>query len=173
MTALEMSEALIRRLMADLRADLEMCEEIAARLGTTCGPLEDSLADVGARALVALELHRYYTALEGAFERVARYLDGHVPTREGWHRELLRQVSLPLPGVREALVPQEVAAELSHLLSFRLFFRHAYAVELDWSRLIEHRERARRLHPEVKVGLGRLIEHLESTLDVLDGRPLQ
>ncbi len=169
MTALEMSEAVIRWLMADLRADLGACEEVAARLGATSGPLQDPQADAGARALVAVELHRYYTVLEEAFERVARFLDGHVPSGEGWHRELLRQVSLPVPGVREALVPQKVAADLSHLLSFRHFFRHAYAVELDWSRLIEHRDRVHRVHPDVKDGLERLLAHVEATLRSLKG----
>lgn len=169
MTALEMTEDRLRRLLADLRADLEVLDAVAERLGESSGPLADPRADAAARALVAVELHRYYSALEGAFERVARSLDGHVPSGEGWHRDLLRQVSLSIPGVRDGLVAPAVAGELSHLLSFRHFFRHAYAVELDWSRLIEHRDRVHHVHSDVREGFERLLAHVEATLRSLDG----
>lgn len=173
MTALEVTEDRLRRLLADLRADLEVLNLVAERLAQPLGPRPDPRAEAAERALVAVELHRYYGALEGMFERVARTMDGHVPSGEGWHRDLLRQVSLPVPGVRDVLIAPLVAGELSHLLSFRHFFRHAYPVELDMARLTEHRERVARVHPEVVKGIGRLLAHVEATLESLEeGTPV-
>lgn len=161
MTALEMTEAALRRLLADLQSDILILEAVDTRLkGQELGRLDDEAT----RALVAVELHRYYTALESAFERIARTVDGHMPSGEGWHRDLLRQMSLPLHGARDAVVSAEVSGDLSHLLSFRHFFRHAYAVEFDASRLDEHRERVARVHPHVKAGLEGFCAHIEATL---------
>ncbi len=61
----------------------------------------------------------------------------------------------------------------SHLLSFRHFFRQAYAVELDMTRLIEHRKRVARVHADVVEGIGRLLAHVEATLESLEeGTPV-
>ncbi len=42
---------------------------------------------------------------------------------------------MPLPGVRPPVFPREVEKDWDHLLGFRHFLRHAYAVELDPDRL--------------------------------------
>ncbi|MBM4320703.1 MAG: hypothetical protein FJ125_12290, partial [Deltaproteobacteria bacterium] len=100
MTALELTEHALRRILAELRPEIEALEVIAARIARAAGPLPEPGSDAGARAYLAVELHRYYTALESALERLLRTLDRFVPAGETWHRELLRLASLPLPEVR-------------------------------------------------------------------------
>jgi hypothetical protein len=90
---------------------------------------------------VAVEVHRYYTAFEVIAERVAKALDGVMPSGPRWHEELLSQIRRDIAGVRPALIDAETHVELTRLLSFRHFFRHAYSVELDWTRLQEPRPR--------------------------------
>ena len=89
--------------------------------------------------------------------RVARQIDGDVP-RGDWHQEFLRAMGLAIDGIRRALLSRVSVAALRELLSFRHFFRHAYAVELEADRLSVLRGR-------LKVLLPRLI----AERDALDG----
>jgi len=52
-------------------------------------------------------LHDFYVAAEKAFEVVARELDEKVPVGGDWHRRLLEQMTLAIPGVRPALLTKE------------------------------------------------------------------
>jgi hypothetical protein len=65
-----------------------------------------------------------------AFERALR-----LPERSGehWHRALLADAALELTGVRPPLVAEE--RDWEELLAFRHFLRHAYAADLDATRL--------------------------------------
>lgn len=168
MTALEATEAALRRLLAEVRADLSLASEVAARVAAARGGSSGTPCDEAARAYLAVELHRYYSAIEAAFERISRVVDGLPPAGDSWHRDLLRQMSLDVPGVRPAVIEPAVAGDLSHLLSFRHFFRHAYAVELDWTHLSAHQTRVGRVHPEVLRGVERVLAHLEAVLASLD-----
>lgn len=164
MSPAELSEGLLRRLAADIDSELPVLDELAVRIASCPGPSDDPLANHGAQAWLALELHRYYTAVEATLERIARDLDGHLPTGAAWHKGLLRQQSQRLPGVRPSVLDAETTGELTHLLSFRHFLRHAYAVQLDWQQLQTHRERVARIHPNVRASLGGLADHLRRAL---------
>lgn len=83
------------------------------------------------------------------------------------HEELLSQMAVAIPDVRPAVLDEATLAGLSSLLSFRHFFRHAYAVELDWARLEEHRARVGRVHPAIVAGLAALAAHVRASLAVL------
>lgn len=80
---------------------------------------------------VALNLHSFYSALERIFELIAQELDGGALGGEGWHTELLRQMSLDLPDVRPAVLPPETAARLDEYRKFRHRIRNIYATNLD------------------------------------------
>jgi hypothetical protein len=104
--------------------------------------------------LVAVNLHGWYTALETALERVARPLDQSMPSGSSWHIDLLEQMRLDMPGLRGPLLPTEGLPALHELRKFRHFFRNAYVLNLDGTKV---RSRARDLE---MVGVG-VIEHLE------------
>jgi hypothetical protein len=109
-------------------------------------------------ALAALSLHGWYTALESALERIARSVDREVPSGPRSHAELLSQMAAEIPNVRPAILPRSLLPELLAVLTFRHFFRHAYAVELDPDRLEREGRRVSRIGPAV-----------DETLDALDG----
>jgi hypothetical protein len=104
-------------------------------------------------ALVAVALHGWYTGLETGLERVARAVDQRLPTGENWHRALLSQGTAEVPGVRPAVLPRALYADLVELLEFRHFFRHAYGVDLDATRLRDNVDRLLRVSPAVAEAL--------------------
>lgn len=119
----------------------------------------------------AVALHGWYTALEAAFERIARELDGEVPRGERWHRDLLSQATVEVPGIRPAVVSRELLPELLELLAFRHFFRHVYAVAFDPDKLEPEIERVRRIAPRVDEGLAAIDSHLRGAIESLTAGP--
>lgn len=45
-------------------------------------------------------LHDFYTGIEKILEDIAKEVDRRVPIGEGWHSELLHQMTLDIPGLR-------------------------------------------------------------------------
>jgi hypothetical protein len=129
------SAATLARVLAEIDADrgalakrIEDAREAERRLAKTP-------TDPGALALAGVALHAWYTGLETIFERVAREVDGTVPTGDRWHRALLSQMTAEVPGTRPRVIDPALGVELAALLAFRHFFRHAYAVSFDAARL--------------------------------------
>jgi hypothetical protein len=79
-------------------------------------------------------LHDFYSGIEKMFINIARETDRTVPGGEGWHRELLEQMTLDIPDMRPAVIGTELAAQLQQYLSFRQRFRNLYGYELEWGR---------------------------------------
>jgi ribonuclease HepT-like protein len=121
--------------------------------------------DPAAIALEAWSLHGWYTALESLLERVARQLDAEVPEGERWHRELLAQATVDVPGVRPAVLPRATRADLEELLGMRHFLRHAYGAELDGRRLAAQAERLRDVAPAVEQALDAFDAFLAGAID--------
>jgi hypothetical protein len=124
----------VAHLATKLRADLAAADEQAA-------VVDDELAAVGATpgrasmALVSVCIDRAYSALEGGFVRIARVLDGALPSGDDWHKALLHQMTLPITDRRPAVLQPETAAQLDLLLRHRHWLRHAYAAPFDWERM--------------------------------------
>lgn len=168
MSPRELAAGAVRALLSELVVDLVTLDDIAERVIDGRVIETEPRAHAKACAYLALELHRYYSALETIFERVARQLDGRMPGGSDWHKTLLVQATLPLDDLRPALVSRATAADLGALLSFRHFIRHAYAVDLDADRLELHRSRVERVHPIVRAGLVQFKAHLVAMLNVAE-----
>ena len=80
-------------------------------------------------------LHDFYTGLERIFSRIAQELNGGVPNTEQWHRDLLKDMSLDLEGIRPPVISKELFNDLLPFLRFRHLFRNLYGFELDWDRM--------------------------------------
>lgn len=79
----------------------------------------------------ALKLHNFYTACEHIFEEITTTLNAEIPQNAGWHKRLLRLMTLEIPGVRPAVVSTELYNKLEEYLRFRHVIRNIYAFELD------------------------------------------
>ena len=144
--------ALIR--LARLRTDLAPDREaLKARFAEAAKLLEELLrAGELSRAdlvLLAVNLHGYYTALETALERIARLYDEELPSGPAWHRELVEQMRIAVPGLRDPVVPAHRVADLHELRRFRHFFRNAYVLDLDVARVREHAQRLVDVHSDI------------------------
>jgi hypothetical protein len=121
------------RLRAELAHDRKALGAIGEQLARELPRLAAG-ADRAAHAVVAVDVHRYYTGLESALERVERTF-ASVPGGGDWHLELLRGAALDIAGARPRILAPEITEALVDVLRFRHFFRHAYLVELDGDKL--------------------------------------
>ena len=125
-----MDELALRVLAAEISADLQVIQATAG--------LAKERFDLGSDAALeaaAYQLSRCYNALEQMAARIAKGFENQVSDRTGWHVELIRRLSLAIPGVRPVLFPPEMRADLQELRGFRHVFHHAYDLVLDSGRL--------------------------------------
>ncbi len=80
---------------------------------------------------VGLNLQGFYNGLERLFEWIARQIDGSIPEGGSWHRDLLKQMALDVPGVRPSVMTEKTATALEDYLGFRHIVRNLYTWDLD------------------------------------------
>lgn len=83
----------------------------------------------------AHHLSRLFNIIEQMSLRVAKAFENNIDDEKGWHTELIRRMTLTLPGIRPALHTAEMARCLQHLRGFRHIFTHAYDLDLDPAQL--------------------------------------
>jgi hypothetical protein len=121
-------------LAARVRAELSELARIVARvehLASKASQRQDADYYDG----VALNLHGFYVGVERMLRMVAAELDGAVPEGAQWHREILAQCSVELPGVRPAVLGTQTREALDEYRAFRHVVRNVYAFSLRPDRL--------------------------------------
>lgn len=101
----------------------------------------------------ALNLHDFYTGLERIFTHIATSVDQSVPTSPDWQRELLRQMTAEIPGLRPQIIPNTLAVNIDEYLRFRHVVRHIYAFELEPARVESLTSRLRSAFDEASAAL--------------------
>lgn len=127
------------RVLAErLRAELQVLEQVVGRaegaLDRTAQHPEDQVYFVAA---AALDLHGFYAGIERLLELIANEVDGVQPTGRRWHRDLLAQMSLAVPGVRPVVLSSETGMALTQYLDFRHVVRNVYTFNLRSERVTE------------------------------------
>jgi len=107
-------------------------------------------------------LHDFYTGIEHIFETIAPELNGGLPSGQAWHRELLTNMTLELPGVRPPVLREGTVQALDEFLRFRHLFRNVYGFELQWSRLQALLEQLPRAWNRVETDLDRFLDFLDA-----------
>ena len=158
MSAIELAQALKARLAAELREDLASVERRGASVQTLARSADDEDGATAHMRTLALayELERYYTAVESLISRAVLALDGSLPSGDRRHSELLRAASVPVPGMRPALISAPSVPPLRELLSFRHFARHAYDVEPDITRLTALAQHTTCITPDLQLTFAEL-----------------
>ena len=134
---------LARRLATEIEDELSELSRLAAEFAAR----PTGLDSVSLRARGSM-LHDFYTGFERIFVRISEELGG-VPRGEQWHRELLRDVSLDVPGVRPAVISRALRGSLSEYLRFRHLFRNVYGFVLDADRMRPLEESFSTVHGEL------------------------
>ena len=127
---MKLDEAFARRLAAEIRGEfvsLGLLEEQSA-----AAPQENDTFSLRARGSI---LHDFYNGIERVFVRIAEELNGGVPKGDQWHRQLVKDMSLEIPGVRPAVIDEDLARSLGDFLRFRHVFRNVYGFALEEQRM--------------------------------------
>lgn len=125
----------LTRLSKELTLDVEQLAQITKDLERT--NKEGGRGRPSLPYLLALGklLHDLYSVMEKALTKIAKDLNGGVPQGEDWHRRLLDQMAMDLPGIRPAVISKEFIQHVKPYLGFRHIFRNLYAPQLEWDRM--------------------------------------
>jgi hypothetical protein len=137
-----------------IRQDLVELEQVVERVerAVQAHRLHTSEQDLFLDSAV-LNLHDFYTGLERIFTHIATNMDQTVPTGPDWHRELLRQMTVEIPGLRPSLLTIAMAGDVDEFLRFRHVVRHLYAFELEPDRVERLANRLRPMFREISGSL--------------------
>ena len=113
----------IRQEIAELERVAERTQRIWREATTRS---DDFLLDAA-----ALNLHGYYAGIERLFEIITDVVDQAKPTGANWHQELLRQMTVDVPGIRPAVLSEANRNALDEFRGFRHVVRNVYSYNLD------------------------------------------
>lgn len=121
---------LVREIEAEL-SNMQVAVATTARLLEKVQQTEDD----DYLGSIALNLQSFYTGVERMFISVAKTVDEDVPIGDSWHQQLLNQMVIPLPGVRQPVISARTQAALDEFRRFRHVVRSHYAYQLDPGRV--------------------------------------
>lgn len=127
------------RLLAErIRAELGTLEKVVERAEGALARARSQPEDQDYYlAAAALDLHGFYVGIERLFELISAEIDERRPAGLHWHRELLAQMSLDLPGVRPPILSDRARSSLFEYLEFRHVVRNVYTFNLRPARIAE------------------------------------
>lgn len=139
-------------LVGRIRQELEEIQRILERINEGWERSRRSVDDYYIDG-VALNLHGLYTGFERIFTQIAETIDDDLPQGEDWHKLLLAQMKSEIPGLRPAVISNEMWEVLDDLRKFRHVVRNVYTHHLDPVRLgklvIRSTENFAQLHAEI------------------------
>jgi hypothetical protein len=156
-----LDEIILKSLIAEIERELENLVELRKEMKQVKG--QESII---IRRSIGSMLHDFYNLAERIFKKVALDInDGHEDS-ERWHKALLFKMTIPIKGVRPALISEELAADLDEYLSFRHLFRNIYGFELKGERIAYLARKfdpvAKRFFSEIKKFLSLLEKELSN-----------
>ena len=137
MKPVNMDRDIIRRLKAEIDNELSFLDEIQHEMAKVAPKLArntPSILDLRAAGSI---LHDFYNGVENMFRRIAQEVNGGLPTGDDWHKQLLRDMSLEIDGLRPAIISKSLVGELQRYLGFRHVFRNIYGFSLEAKRIKE------------------------------------
>jgi len=120
-------------LVVEIKNELAKLEKLVQRLATQAGRVDDEEISESA----ALRLHNFYTGCERIFKLIASEVNGVLSQNLDWHKRLLNQMALEVPGIRPAVISPATRTVLEELLNFRHVIRNIYGFELKPERVEE------------------------------------
>lgn len=154
-----MDDLFLKGLMAEIKKELDNLTELRKEMKMVKG--EDSI--IGRRSTGSI-LHDFYNLAERIFRKIAIEINGGFEDSEKWHKALLYKMTIPIKGIRPAVLSESLAADLDEYLAFRHLFRNIYGFELKGERIGYLARRfdpvARRFQKEIKAFLSLLYKEL-------------
>ncbi len=153
------------RLAAAVRQQREQIARIVVEALEASTEFADKAPQVLELRGIGAILHDFYTGIEHLFEKIAPELNGGLPAGASWHRELLENMALDLPGVRPPVLGSETVHALGEFLRFRHLFRNLYGFKLEWTRIRSLLDRLPETWKAVEADLDRFLAFLDAAGD--------
>ncbi|GAB6059704.1 ribonuclease toxin HepT-like protein [Desulfonatronum parangueonense] len=106
----------------------------------------------------------YYTCAETCFWRIAQCFENHLDGSR-WHKDLLDRMRMEVPGMRTAVIRDEVHDALVELMRFRHFRRYYFEMNYDMEKIDFLLRKLEFLHRELPADLLRFDRFLQNMLD--------
>lgn len=127
---------------------------------------QDAPGIVQQRSLAMLHasfLADYYTCAETCFWRIAQFFENSLDGRR-WRKDLRDRMRIAIPGLREAVIRDEVHNALQELMRFRHFRRYYFEMNYDMAKIDFLREKLHFLHRELPLDLMHFQTFLQNLL---------
>jgi hypothetical protein len=121
--------AILSGLIFDIEQEVEMLMLAYDRQKINLAS-SDKIDKFCAASVLASIISKIYTKSEDVFYKVAQKIDSDVPSGDGWHSMLLRQMKADLTD-RPAFISHDSFVAFDHLRRFRHFERNSYASVID------------------------------------------
>ncbi len=125
-----MDDLALQLLTGEMRADVRVALEAHGKAAERYARGDE----IGYEAC-AHQLSRLFNICEQMALRTAKAFENNIDDEKGWHSALLTRLALDIPGVRPALIPEELRLPLNELKAFRHVIVHAYDLQLDPDKL--------------------------------------
>ena len=122
-------------LKADVTDELAKLKKLVSEFDKIKGKLDHPPEAVPflERGAIGYILHNFYNGCENIFRNIARFFENDLSPKN-WHRDLLKRMTIEVPGYRPRVINDDLFRLLDDLRGFRHKFRHSYTFELDWER---------------------------------------
>lgn len=121
--------ALLNGLLSEIEAEGNRLQAVYVRERSALISGDDVDKFVACAALGSI-VSKIYTKAEDVFSKIAKKIDQDLPSGEGWHIDLLRQMKTA-NGDRPAVLSTEAFDQFDQLRRFRHFERNSYASDLS------------------------------------------
>lgn len=159
-----MTRAELPILKSEIEKELQELERLCSEMGSVLRCSEPTFIEVRAAGSI---LHDFYCAAEKVFKKIASRIDRDIPSGEDWHLQLLERMTLALPGLRPAVISEEMRERLSEYLRFRHLFRNIYGFELRWRRIEELGHEMREVLVALRQDIERFFDFIKSVQENL------
>ncbi|OIO94904.1 MAG: hypothetical protein AUJ92_08960 [Armatimonadetes bacterium CG2_30_59_28] len=154
--------AVIPRLAAEIEKELRDLGTLAQEMSDARLRFRDREPDGYDLRAISGILQDFYTGIERVFVRVEEEVNGGLPAGEDWHKQLLTDMALEIPGIRPPMVSESLAAELDEYLRFRHLARHTYGFRLSYDRMARLVERLELVFADFRAACVEFMDYLKS-----------
>ena len=160
---------------AKLSAKIERAEKEMVRIEAHMIKYGDDVrsGEWGAVNAVALGIHNVYSGVEDVLLSLANDVDNLVSSGSSMHQDILDQMSVPIAGVRPAVLDADLYESLTELKGFRHLVRYRYGFDLKAEKVLGNLDRIREALPSLRMAVvdleGTLLEEHSDDNDGGDG----
>ncbi len=124
----------LRTLSGELESSIGVLKRISNFYDGHVGKTELKTKSVENAIILSDIVVSYYTCAETAFFRISQFFENTLDQKR-WHKDVLKKMTLTIPGIRKRVISDDTFHDLEELLRFRHFKRYYIDFNYDWDRL--------------------------------------